>query len=532
MYDAFVSYSRKNRAFVEMLAGELERAGRKIFVDLTGIDASTKWLSEIRSAIVGANAFLFVISPASVGSQACRQELEHAVQFKKRLITILLEPAGPLPPELASIQWISFEDSCDRAAAVAAMERALTENREYVRRHTSLLGRAQAWVASGRSPGSLLFGDELEQADEWLGSAEAAKGAVPTDEQRELIEASRAWRVNEANRWKHAYETSLARQLIAQAMLLMEREPAQIECAILLLIESLLRAPSPEGNAVLHQPLSLMPCAAADLGLGPGIALPFAFSPDGQFFARAVDERNIVIIRIRDGTQLARVRHESHINQIVFTSDSSRFATASGDKTAAVWRTLDGERVASFDHPEAVGIVAVNAAGDLLATACPDRFVRLWDINSGTRRRELPHGDAVNSVAFHPGGKLLATAAGALATRLMKKQGDDSARMWDVESGRELARYEHGNNVQDVVFSPGGKFLASASLDGTARLYDVETLAEVRRVGGAPVLHDDGPLRARLGDSHGSRGRGRAPLRLCPVDRVQSRRPATADPLE
>ena len=41
-----------------------------------------------------------------------------------------------------------------------------------------------------------------------------------------------------------------------------------------------------------------------------------------------------------------------------------------------------------------------------------------------------------------------------------------------MESGQELLSLEgHSNGVSDVVFSPDGKFLFSASVDGTARTY-------------------------------------------------------------
>lgn len=69
---------------------------------------------------------------------------------------------------------------------------------------------------------------------------------------------------------------------------------------------------------------------------------------------------------------------------------------------------------------------------------------------------------AVEAIAFSPDSKWLAT--GSL---------DFTARVWEPATGQEIARMEHQQTVLTVAFSPDGRWLATGSQDGTARVWDV-----------------------------------------------------------
>jgi WD40 repeat protein len=77
----------------------------------------------------------------------------------------------------------------------------------------------------------------------------------------------------------------------------------------------------------------------------------------------------------------------------------------------------------------------------------------------------LRHGSSLQAVAFSPDGKTLATAGT-----------DDTIRIWDVATGKEVKGVK-GQNRQpmQVYFSPDGKTLLSAGYDGAINLIDVAT---------------------------------------------------------
>ena len=69
----FISYSRKDKLFVQKLNDGLDRAGVHAWVDWEGIELASDWMETIREAIQGSDAFLYVISPDSLSSTICAQ---------------------------------------------------------------------------------------------------------------------------------------------------------------------------------------------------------------------------------------------------------------------------------------------------------------------------------------------------------------------------------------------------------------------------------------------------------------------------
>jgi WD40 repeat protein len=90
-------------------------------------------------------------------------------------------------------------------------------------------------------------------------------------------------------------------------------------------------------------------------------------------------------------------------------------------------------------------------------------------------------------VAFRPVGTLLATASD-----------DGTARLWDPATGQHRTTLTgHTGRVRAVAFSPDGTLLATTSTDGTTRLWDPATGASratllALTAGGYAVLLPDG----------------------------------------
>jgi TIR domain len=90
MAEVFISYSRKDEHFAETLASTLAEQNRDAWVDKKGIETAEDWLQKIFVSIEEADNFVFVVSPDSISSDVCKQEIDHAVLHNKRIIALVL----------------------------------------------------------------------------------------------------------------------------------------------------------------------------------------------------------------------------------------------------------------------------------------------------------------------------------------------------------------------------------------------------------------------------------------------------------
>jgi WD40 repeat protein/tRNA A-37 threonylcarbamoyl transferase component Bud32 len=190
--------------------------------------------------------------------------------------------------------------------------------------------------------------------------------------------------------------------------------------------------------------------------------------------------------------------------------DGERLAMGCLDHKIYIWDWLTGRTTnVLFGHTWEVARVTFSHSGDLLASYGHDRTARLWDPQVGTLLLTLPPSRTVRfsrddrhvfalaskdrialcqldtpmefrlyeghsrrralvqGLSFHPGGRLLATAAQAMpvpgspafAGNLpWGSVAGDGVRIWDLATGREVARLSNAI-TNDALFEPDGRSL-------------------------------------------------------------------------
>lgn len=291
----------------------LRKRGRDTWVDWQGILPTEEWMVKIRAAIDASQAFVFVISPDSIASPVCIQEIEHAVTQNKRLIPIVCREVDAKQPReaLRKLNWIYFRPLDDFEKRIDDLIEAMDLDLEWVREHARLLVRAREWDKEGRENSLLLRGRDLKEAEQWLISSGRDEKRQPTRLQSEYIVASRqvenrrrnialaltfmalivsiglgigAWL--QRNVAKYEARLALARQLAAQSEMASKEGADRLPRSLSLAIDSAHRSPIQlfEADQALRHAMELLPRHLARLPHNGGVQR-IVFSPDGRRLA-------------------------------------------------------------------------------------------------------------------------------------------------------------------------------------------------------------------------------------------------------
>lgn len=328
--EVFISYSRADSDFARQLNEALQTQGKTTWFDQESIASGADFQQEIYQGIESADNFLFILSPTSINSPYCADEVEYAANLNKRFITVLYRAidVSKLHPELAKVQWIDFNrHNGDFYANFSELIRTLETDRDHVQRHTKFSQKALEWQEKGKNKDLLLRGNELATALEWLSETQAQqKKPVPTTLQQEHIDKS----------YRHKdflHKFLIARiatvfVLVAGSALFAGYKWGQ---ATRLQRESAVRADS----FVVQQQLSYEPAQALALAIydmGKLEQQPKRWQKVSDLIESSLYE---ALALTYNRNQLRG--HEDDVTAVTFSPDGKMIASSSNDKTVILW---------------------------------------------------------------------------------------------------------------------------------------------------------------------------------------------------
>jgi len=192
---AFISYAREDRAFVFALRDSLKTQG----VDSVGdwlLTPGQKYEVRLRELNLSSQALVFIISPDSLKSEACLNELALAVENKKQVLPVSRRDHGEdknLDSALRAPQWTFLREADDFETNVKGLVKAINTDFDLMQTHGRLLLAAENWNNNGRNRSYLLRKDGLREAESWLArtSAQPDKLPQPTPLEIEFIFSGR-----------------------------------------------------------------------------------------------------------------------------------------------------------------------------------------------------------------------------------------------------------------------------------------------------------------------------------------------------
>ena len=111
----------------------------------------------------------------------------------------------------------------------------------------------------------------------------------------------------------------------------------------------------------------------------------------------------------------------------------------------------------------------------LLMTGHDGDVVTIWDVDGGGKLVDLRgHQGHVNEAAFSPDGKWVVTASK-----------DGTARVWNAASGEQVFKVgDERNAMHSAAFSPDGRWIVTACDDSAARIWYADTGREYFKLSG------------------------------------------------
>jgi WD40 repeat protein/serine/threonine protein kinase len=199
------------------------------------------------------------------------------------------------------------------------------------------------------------------------------------------------------------------------------------------------------------------------LGSHLGGVLALAFTPDGRRLASTCLKGEVRLWDIASGAGHLVYQHALSAVTVGFSPDGKYLASGSADHTVWLYAlaSSQGERLEMGE----VGVTEVTFSPDsqtlFVSNLGGNSLVKRWSVEG--RRFLAPlrgHSGFVTQLSFSPEGQRLATASA-----------DGTVRLWDLKSGESRALKGHEGPVVQVAFTRDGQHVLSAGLDGTVRAW-------------------------------------------------------------
>ncbi|HKJ38244.1 MAG TPA: TIR domain-containing protein [Anaerolineales bacterium] len=495
----FISYSRKDKAFVQKLNDGLDNIGVQAWVDWEGIELASDWMETISTAIKDHDAFIFVISPDSLKSKVCLEELELGLKFNKKLIPILYrEPTktSKMHEKLAATNWVYLRNQDDFDATLPKLVESIQTDLEWVSQNTQLLGQAMEWESRNKNNSFLLGGTKLQDAEHWMADASGKENRAILPLQAEYISTSRTIATRNQRRLTITMSLLVIAAIVFGIFALLSRERAQ---------QAEQEAKASEATAVANEHIAATQKAIAEENQKKAeesqkvaedktrLANAERSAAQAQILqtrAGQLDTSTLLAIRSYEGNPSFQAENLIRINSsllaipveqmsqdgaiwnIEWSPDYEYFVTGNNLDSAkenavgkaCVYHSPDGTVAYCVSHDSDINDAIFSKDGKYLITASADKTVKFWDASNG---------DPVNIEGLEFGGSVLDLDVSDSVLAIAREDNFLTLYYFDKT---DIAPVHVGqaDGVRSVEFSPSGDFLAFGLQNGQVKFWQAK----------------------------------------------------------
>lgn len=238
-------------------------------------------------------------------------------------------------------------------------------------------------------------------------------------------------------------------------------------------------------------------------------ATAVVFSPDGKWLAVAGADNTIRVIQTADG-QVAKTLtgHTAPVAGLQFAADNTKLFSAGKDKSVRVWNLADGQPAGLLDTPAEITSLLLSADGKRAYTGHADNLIRGWNVPfdapkpaEGDKPAEpvkpvvqmAGHGGPVSALAHVPAQPQIASASA-----------DGTWRVWDINNGSQVRTAGHGAPITAMSVKADGQFIVTAG-GNIGKLFNING-QQVAELKGNPTAQravltltdDDAVMKSRI----------------------------------
>lgn len=193
-----------------------------------------------------------------------------------------------------------------------------------------------------------------------------------------------------------------------------------------------------------------------------------AFSPNGERLVSGSFDNSLRLWDLKTGKELKQFPGVTdHVRSVDYSADGKRILSGHYGPTTEflmrLWDVESGKEISRFKaHKQDVTAVFFLPDGKSALSTGMDGVAIVWNLEDGKEIRRMTHTGGIFGAALSTDAKRLLTAG----------FGDQTVRLWDVASGKELKSFpNHGAAALGVAFSKDGRFALSTDARGTMRLW-------------------------------------------------------------